>query len=887
MRFFFATAFIFLSVGSSLRGVEIRVATYNVRLGLGPVGDPGRDNVEAVLARIDADVVGLQEITSDDLANGRITDLGNTLGYPHLFIPETALDTSSRVVILSRFPFVPNSPASILSPPGANDVTRAAAAVVVDVPNTSNDPTIITAHLKCCFEFDDPFRRAVEMIRIRNYLDSEGLDGDDNIIVMGDFNLLGSSNLTFSAIPPGLPPSFDLGDDITFNVDYFIQPTLYFPGLGITNPASRQQDGVTDRTFPGSSTVLDYLLISSALASRNPETEIYNSNLEATHPGLPKAGSPLPAATSADASDHLPVFGDLQLDNGLGLSLTVSETTLDEGGAAATLTVTLDQPALTSTIVTLVSNDPSELVPGTSSLVIPSGQTTVSTSLSAPFDKISDGTQEVGITASAPGFDGAVITLAVRDADPLLYRLTSLALPVSEDFSNFAGTQKPAGWTDGGINWEGGDDGSQTTLGARSYQESLGILATSPATFQTTVRNDTGETIAALSLTYEAMHWRRSPGGSPDQLRLSYLHQGVTIPLPDLTFAPVVDGPAGSLSPPESLVLSSYLRGLNLAPGEEIQLVAEFVPGNPPTGVSDDVFINEFHYDNAGADTGEFIEVFVGPDFDGLPSDLTIQLYNGNNGLAYDSPQNLQTFVESLPEGPSGPRLFHKAIPGIQNGSPDGIALIVDGTVREFISYEGAFTAVDGIAAGMVSTSVGVSQVNTTAGQNSIARTGSGAAAADFTWQLQPGPHTPGAVNVGQTFGTSPQPQGLAIDNLVITPLLDSDGDLLPDEEEAMLGTDPNQADTDRDGQDDHFEALLAGTNPLSSSDYLRLTLENSPSGWQISFPSLTGRLYQVEVSSDLSEWSALAPLAGTGGLLTESLPAGQTLFFRLRLSLP
>ena len=115
----------------------------------------------------------------------------------------------------------------------------------------------------------------------------------------------------------------------------------------------------------------------------------------------------------------------------------------------------------------------------------------------------------------------------------------------------------------------------------------------------------------------------------------------------------------------------------------------------------------------------------------------------------------------------------------------------------------------------------------------------------------------------------------------------DSDGDLLPDEEEALLGTNPNQADTDHDGQDDRFETLLAGTNPLSSSDYLRLKLETNSSGLQLSFPSLPGRLYQVEVSRNLSEWTTLPAIAGTGDLLTESLPAGQSLFFRLRVSLP
>lgn len=43
---------------------------------------------------------------------------------------------------------------------------------------------------------------------------------------------------------------------------------------------------------------------------------------------------------------------------------------------------------------------------------------------------------------------------------------------------------------------------------------------------------------------------------------------------------------------------------------------------------------------------------------------------------------------------------------------------------------------------------------------------------------------------------------------------LDSDGDGLSDEEEAELGTDPNDADTDDDGLDDGYEQEI-GTDPL------------------------------------------------------------------------
>ena len=165
--------------------VEVRIATFNVLTGIGASGQSGRTALESVLARIDADILCLQEVTGSDINNGHLNEIASNLGYGFVFTPITALDTNSRVIILSKFPFAAGSTKSIVSPAGANDVTRAAAAAIVDVPGTINDPVIVTAHLKCCFEVDDPFRRAVEMQRIRNHLDDLGVDGDDNVFVRG------------------------------------------------------------------------------------------------------------------------------------------------------------------------------------------------------------------------------------------------------------------------------------------------------------------------------------------------------------------------------------------------------------------------------------------------------------------------------------------------------------------------------------------------------------------------------------------------------------------------------------------------------------------------------------------------------------------------------
>ena len=94
-------------------------------------------------------------------------------------------------------------------------MVRQIPAILVDVPGTVADPTILTLHLKCCLDQDDPFRRAVELKRATDYLTGQALTTEDNLIVLGDFNLIGR-NLVYEVIPNGLPRSFDLGEDVSF-----------------------------------------------------------------------------------------------------------------------------------------------------------------------------------------------------------------------------------------------------------------------------------------------------------------------------------------------------------------------------------------------------------------------------------------------------------------------------------------------------------------------------------------------------------------------------------------------------------------------------------------------------------------------------------------------
>ncbi|RXR31259.1 hypothetical protein EQG68_10255 [Flavobacterium piscinae] len=159
------------------------------------------------------------------------------------------------------------------------------------------------------------------------------------------------------------------------------------------------------------------------------------------------------------------------------------------------------------------------------------------------------------------------------------------------------------------------------------------------------------------------------------------------------------------------------------------------------TTVSVAARINEFHYDNIGTDVNEFVEIRITGAMGSQPANLSqysIVLYNGSNQSTYDS-ATLNTLVQTC----DSTDCYYVWQPiSIQNGAPDGIALIGPSGLIEFISYEGVFTALNGGAAGTSSTDVGVLEdsINTTA-NGSIQRTSSG------TWLLNQTSNSKGLVN--------------------------------------------------------------------------------------------------------------------------------------------
>src|SRR5687768_15449534 len=144
-------------------------------------------------------------------------------------------------------------------------------------------------------------------------------------------------------------------------------------------------------------------------------------------------------------------------------------------------------------------------------------------------------------------------------------------------------------------------------------------------------------------------------------------------------------------------------------------VLANHMEAAPP-----EVRFSEIHYDNGGTDSGEAIEISgpAGTDVAGWK----IYLYNGSTGLPYEPTRTLTGTIQASC-GTRGVLFQTYPVNGIQNGDPDGIALVnAAGHVIEFLSYEGSFQALDGPAKGLTSTAMPVREAGNEAAGLSLKR---------------------------------------------------------------------------------------------------------------------------------------------------------------------
>lgn len=144
-------------------------------------------------------------------------------------------------------------------------------------------------------------------------------------------------------------------------------------------------------------------------------------------------------------------------------------------------------------------------------------------------------------------------------------------------------------------------------------------------------------------------------------------------------------------------------------------------------------WINEIHYDNNSTDVNEVIEIAVKDAGSYDLSLMTVELYNGSTTNSYDTRTVSPDYTTGSTSGGITLYFFnYTAVGGIQNDT-EGIALDYNGNLIQFLSYEGTFTATGGVADGVASTDIGVSETGSGTG-TSMQLVGTGNSYDDFTW---------------------------------------------------------------------------------------------------------------------------------------------------------
>jgi hypothetical protein len=164
-------------------------------------------------------------------------------------------------------------------------------------------------------------------------------------------------------------------------------------------------------------------------------------------------------------------------------------------------------------------------------------------------------------------------------------------------------------------------------------------------------------------------------------------------------------------------------------------------------------WINEIHYDNAGVDVNEFVEVVVACPEECNLGDLTLYMYNGYDGRPYCL-DCISDFVPGERVGPYQFYTWHRS--GIQNDM-EGMILVYFDDLLDIIAYEGTFTGTREPALGLVFPDVGVAETSGSSADGSIYLTGFPGDPWAYTEHA-----TPGSPNQGQILTEIPTPVELS-----------------------------------------------------------------------------------------------------------------------------
>lgn len=300
---------------------DFRAMTFNVQA----VGVQGTDQwnaLGAILRRVSPDIVCIEEINDGETATLRA--LAEELGWGEPIQADQSPAIGGELRNGCLGPRTMNRVESYTASdlvPGANDLSRDALAVRVDLDNGCH-VNVVAVHAKSGQEDIDRFRRQVDFVRIAQAIaDVRTRHPGEPVMLMGDFNENPDDpmiNQVFEALPAGLPESYHLGDDIALPLTY--NPFDTIAGTGLTRIDPTAEDSTRDTTWGVSGGFdgvrLDYIWLDGIdLGGAVIYDACLDDGMDAPPAGawLPLTGDPLPCGTSTTASDHQPIAADLHV----------------------------------------------------------------------------------------------------------------------------------------------------------------------------------------------------------------------------------------------------------------------------------------------------------------------------------------------------------------------------------------------------------------------------------------------------------------------------------------------------------------------------------------------------------------------------------------------
>lgn len=305
----------------------LRVAFFNIYLGLPSAGTAKHTALSSHLKRVSASIQGLSEVTADDLSS-RLPAIQSMLSLPNSVSGDYSTNGLQPALITS-YPILSSD---IVGDGGAySEFIRRPVYAELDVGHSTKSLGVYVIHTESlCYSSGQcgvaplprlEWNRAVEWMRLKVDIENRQAGNPDlEIAVIGDHNDDPEKTQTASFASQPTHPGY--GFSGTYNAvmhpfDYAAYPRRQTSDAGLTLLESTNLDGNRGTLWVGDPNALltdpwhiDYISHSSGLTAIGHE--VVDSEAVQTG-GLAKYGSPLAAGASQDASDHKMVFADFSM----------------------------------------------------------------------------------------------------------------------------------------------------------------------------------------------------------------------------------------------------------------------------------------------------------------------------------------------------------------------------------------------------------------------------------------------------------------------------------------------------------------------------------------------------------------------------------------------